>query len=264
MKRFRVARKALPLFLLLPIFIFSDPLFAQTDSAGTMQLFISCNKTTSLVFPQIIKSIDRGSMDLFAQKVSGIENVLLVKAAKESFTETNMTVITADGKLYSFIVRYAKEPTRLHIQLDSVVSFFENIAKKKRSVHSVSDESYDMIFRLKGLYIQHEILYYQLELENLSNISYDIDLLRFYIKDKKQSKRTASQELEQVPLSVYGNTGSVAAQSKQIIVAALPKFTIPDKKHFYIQVMEKNGGRNLRLKISNRKIVKAKTLQGVY
>src|ERR1700712_797579 len=75
MKRFSVVRKSIPLFLLLSIFIFSDPLFAQMDSAGTI-LFISCNKTTSLVFPQIIKSIDRGSRDVFAQKVGGVENVL--------------------------------------------------------------------------------------------------------------------------------------------------------------------------------------------
>jgi len=201
---------------------------------------------------------------LLVQKVSGVENVLQVKAAKEKFPETNMTVISADGKLYSFVVRYALEPSHLNIQLDSAASVFERIAQQKKTLHGVRDESYEMIFRLKGLYIQNEILYYQLELENLSNISYDIDMLRFYIKDKKQSRRTASQELEQSPLSVYGNMGSVAAQSKQILVVALPKFTISDKKHFYVQVMEKNGGRNLRLKISNRKIVKARMLRVIY
>ncbi len=263
MKRFRVARKALPIFLLLSIFIFSDPLFAQTDSAGSLSsivLQITTNKTTSVVFPQIIKSIDRGSKDVLVQKVTGVENVLQVKAAKENFTETNMTVITADGKLYSFVVRYAVEPSQLNIQLDSSATIFERIAGKKRSVAGVRNSTGEMIFLLKGIYIQTNLLYYQLELQNLSNISYDIGLLRFYIKDKKQSKRTASQELEQIPLSVYGNTESVAAQSKQVMVVALPKFTIPDKKRFYIQVMEKNGGRHLQLKVTNGKIVRAKIL----
>jgi len=263
MKRFRVARKALPLFLLLSIFIFSDPLFAQSDSTGAMQLLISCNKTTSLVFPQIIKSIDRGSKDLLVKKVSGVENVLQVKAAKENFIETNMTVITADGKLYSFIVRYAIEPSQLNIQLDSTANIFERISRQKKFMH-IRNENCDMILRLKGLYIEKDIFYYQLELENISNVSYDIDMLRFFIKDKKQSRRTASQELDQVPLFVFGNTQLIAGMSKQTIVVALPKFTIPDKKHFYIQVMEKNGGRNLRLKINNRRIVKAKTLLSIY
>jgi hypothetical protein len=264
MKRFCVARQSIPLFLLLSIFIFSDPLFAQTDSAGAMHLLISCNKTTSLVFPQIIKSIDRGSRDLFVQKVAGVENVLQVKAAKENFRETNMTVITANGKLYSFILRYAAEPSQLNIQLDSTNNIFEKIAAQKKSIHGVHNENYDMVLRLKGIFIEKDILYYQLELKNLSNVPYDIDMTRFYIKDKKQSRRTATQELEQFPQHIYGNTGTVDGQSKQTIVVALPKFTIPDKKIFYVQVIEKNGGRNLRLKISNRKIVKARTLLGIY
>jgi hypothetical protein len=86
-------------------------------------------------------------------------------------------------------------------------------------------------------------------------------MLRFFIRDKKQSKRTASQELEQTPLYVYGNTGSIEGQSKMIVVVALPKFTIPDKKLLYIQLTEKNGGRNLQLKIRNRNIIKAEDIQ---
>jgi hypothetical protein len=103
--------------------------------------------------------------------------------------------------------------------------------KIKRSLSGPKDSKYEMLFRLSGIYIEKNIIYYQLELQNRSNISYDIDMLRFFIRDKKQSKRTASQELEQFPLYVYGNTGSVEGQSKKIIVVALPKFTIPAKNY---------------------------------
>ena len=60
-------------------------------------------------------------------------------------------------------------------------------------------------------------------------------MIRFYIKDKKLNKRTASQELDQMPLYEYGNTRAVPGMSKQTRVVALPKFTIPDKKNFYIR-----------------------------
>ena len=140
-----------------------------------------------------------------------------VKAGKENFAETNMTVITADGKLYSFIIRYSAEPARLHIELDSAKSVFEKIAIQERSVHGIRDRNYDMNLCLRGLFIDKDILYYQLELENLSNSTYDIDLLSFFIKDRKQSKRTASQELRQVPLHIYGNSSSVAGQAKQAV-----------------------------------------------
>jgi hypothetical protein len=243
-------------FITAILLLMGNMAMAQTDS-----LSIGTNKTTSLIFPLMIKSVDRGSKDVLVQKVRGVENVLEVKAAKENFTETNMTVITADGHLYSFLVHYATDPT-LKIQIDNKPSIFEKIAEQKKSVRSVRDTKYEMLLRLKGIYIENDILYYQLELKNYSNISYDIESLRIFIKDKKQSKRTASQELEQFPLYVYGNTGSVPGQSKQTIVFAIAKFTIPDKKLMYVQLMEKNGGRHLLLKINNNKLVKAKVPNG--
>ena len=237
--------------MLLLIIFCSSALTAQTDSVS-----IGTNKVTSLVFPLMIKSVDRGSKDVLVQRVRGVENVLEVKAAKENFSETNMTVITADGKLYSFLVHYATDPS-LKIQIDNTPSIFEKIAEQKKSIRGVKDAKYEMLLRLKGIYIENDILYYQLELKNYSNIPYDIELLHFFIKDKKQAKRTASQELEQTPLYVYGNTGTVPGQSKISIVVALPVFTIPDQKLLYIQLMENNGGRNLSLEIKNRDIIQA-------
>jgi hypothetical protein len=38
---------------------------------------------------------------------------------------------------------------------------------------------------------------------------------------------------------------------------ALEKFTIPDAKFLAIQIMEKNGGRHLFMKVNNRKIIRA-------
>ncbi len=242
-----------PIDILL-LLLCSSIVAAQPDSIS-----ISCNKTTSLIFPLMINSVDRGTRDLLVQRVRGMENILQVKAAKENFNATNLTVITADGKVYPFIASYSKDP-KLDIQIDNTPSLFETIAKQKRSMFGVKDKRYDMSLELKGIYIQKGILYFQLQLKNQSNLDYDIDLLRFFIKDKRQGKRTASQEMEQVPLFVYGNTGSVPAQSTQILVIALPQFTIPDKKLLHVQLMEKNGGRNLQLKINNNKIVQASLL----
>jgi hypothetical protein len=95
-------------------------------------------------------------------------------------------------------------------------------------------------------------------MENQSNISYDIDMLHFYIIDRKKSKRTASQEIELQPLYVYGDTSAIKGLSKNLLVFALPMFTIPDNKYLAIQFMERNGGRHLQLRVHNRRIVKAK------
>src|SRR6187402_2580051 len=123
-----------------------------------------------------------------------------------------------------------------------------------------SDQRFDMKISIDGIYIKDEVIYYQLKLMNESPIDYDIELLRFYIRDKRKGKRTAVQENEVIPLYIAGNTRQVKGQSKGTIVVALEKFTIPDAKVLAIQVMEKNGGRHLLMRVRNNKIIKAISL----
>jgi len=231
-------------------------LLCSTTIAQPDTISITTNKTTSIVFPLTIQSVDRGIKDLLVQKVKGAENVLQVKAGKD-FPATNMTVITADGKVYSFIVYNTDGPSVINITTTG--SVFEKVAGSKPFIRK-KYRAYGINLRLAGIYIEKDILYFRLELANHTNISYDIDMLRFFIKDKKQSKRTASQELEQLPQQVHGNTAFIPAGSKQTIIAALSKFTIPDKKILTVRVTEKNGGRNVKLRIRNRNIIKAKTI----
>jgi conjugative transposon TraN protein len=248
----------------------------KTTIIEPYHLTITWNKTTNLIFPYAIKSVDRGSQDVLAQKVKGVENILLVKAGKENIAETNLSVITSDGKLYSFILSYNKNPSLLNISfikdttLEASVALLESenneaqmlltaerIANEKRMLYGVRDRKFGIKLQLGGIYTKEAVVFYHLQMENQSNISYDIDMLRFYIKDKKESKRTASQELELQPLYVYGDTVAIEGQSNRTFVYALPKFTIPDKKYLSIQLMEQNGGRHLQLRVHNRTILKA-------
>lgn len=241
--------------ILLLLSALASKTIAQTDTIS-----IGCNKTISLVFSHLISNADRGSRDLLLQKTRGAENILQLKAAKENFPETNLSVITADGRLWTFIVRYDANPVRLRIDTDSAGSIFETIARQPPTIGGIRDNKYEISLRLSGMYIEDQTFYYQLTLQNHSNIGYDIDQLRFYIRDKKQHKRTATQTLEQTPLFIYGNNQYIPAQTKQTLVVALPKFTIPDKKLCFITIMEKNGGRHLRLKIHNHQLIRARLL----
>lgn len=75
------------------------------------------NKTISIIFPTPIKSVDLGSRDIIADKASDVENVLKVKASKVGFNETNFSVITTDGKFYSFVANYNEQPALLALNL---------------------------------------------------------------------------------------------------------------------------------------------------
>lgn len=256
----------------------------QTEKTSFIEpyhLAITFYKTSNLVFPYAIKSVDRGSKDVLVQKAKGVENILQVKAAKPNFDETNITVITADGKLYSYILNYSNNPTNLNIRFENIKqeqtnAFFsattnineaeiqadvENVLKANKNIRGLKDKRYGIKVQLNGLYINDEVMYYRIKIQNQSNINYDIERLRFFILDQQKSKRTASQELEVQPLYIHGDTSVVASQSEHVFVYAVPKFTIPDKKYLTIQLMEKNGGRNLKLIIHNKTIVKAKPIE---
>src|SRR5258707_3186751 len=85
----------------------------------THHVEVTYNKTSNIVFPTVIKSVDRGSRDVIVQKAKGVGNVLQLKAGKENFPETNLTVITSDGTLHQFTVNYSDEQASLAIHFNN-------------------------------------------------------------------------------------------------------------------------------------------------
>jgi conjugative transposon TraN protein len=138
-----------------------------------------------------------------------------------------------------------------------MATYANGILDNKRTLKGIRDNSWDIDAAVIGAYIRDDVMYYQLRIINNSPVDYDIEVLRFYIRDKRKSKRTAIQENELKPLQISGNTRQVKAFSRTVAVVALQKFTIPDKKFMGIQIMEKNGGRHLNMKLGNKDILKA-------
>ncbi|MCF0059870.1 conjugative transposon protein TraN [Dyadobacter chenwenxiniae] len=246
----------------------------ETSVIESFPLEVTTDKTTHLIFPFSIKTVDRGSKDLLAQKAVGVENILQVKAARPDLNATNLTVITADGKLFSFDVEYALKPLNLNILVSpplqqvaklrtdafneaEVAKVAETAATGSGRNISIKDRSSQSELSLSGLYIEEGLLAYKIDLINNSSIRYDIENFRFFIRDRKQPKRTAVQELEVKPFHIRGDTSAVDPRSSHSFIYVLPKMTIPDKKYLSIQVQEKNGGRHLNLKVRNKHILKA-------
>ena len=266
--------------LVMLIFVCSLSFFGFSQQTAALRVGIATDKTTSLLFPAAIRHVDLGTADVLAEQVKEAENLLLVKAGQTDFKETNLTVVTADGRLYLFKVVFDPAPaTLVHRLSHSVASNNADIAfqgelmkpqdleayckgmlDNHRTMRGIVDASWDVMGRVDGIYIKDNVIFYQLLLYNQSTINYDVNFIRFYIRDKKKSKRTANQELELKPLYIAGNTTSVEGMSRNNVSFALAKFTLPDAKYLAIEIMEKNGGRHLRLKVNNRKIVRAQVL----
>ncbi len=234
-------------------------------SHAQTKLNITTDKTTSLVFPFAIKHVDRGTSSVLAQQIKEAPEILLVKAAAKDFTETNLSVVTDDGSVYAFTVNYDSKPTVWVLYLPvnrtaTISSYAHMLLDNGRTVKKIKDKKYNMQAGIRGIYIKDNIIYYQLYINNDGTVDYDVDLLRFFIKDKKRSKRTAVQEVEQKPVYITGNYSKIKGNNYSVFVVALEKFTIPDKKYLAVQITEKNGGRHFQLRVNNKAIMKSKVL----
>lgn len=237
---------------------------------------VTVNKATSVTFPANILDGIKVSRDVLSQRPKGIDNVLVLTAKRSKFRETNLTVFTGDRKLYQFVIRYADQPSDFSVEADpstnaasSTVQLSSEMTKAELEEYSQKivaspvkfprrvTNKFGMRLALKGIYIEQNVMFYHFQINNATNIPYHPEMLRLFVKDKKQSKRTASQEIQQKPIYKYGNPSVINGKSSIDLVFAVPKFTIPDAKLLHIEVMEQNGGRHLTLKIKNKLVVKA-------
>ena len=248
-------------------------------------------KTVHILFPSEVKYVDLGSFDIIADKATGAENVVRIKAAVKGFErETNFSVITADGCFYSFNVVYKDEPAQLSIEMEDwlrdnpeggiagdrmfvklkelggetplVVNriMYTLYKKNKRDIRHIGCKKYGIQTLLKGIYINNDLLYLHTSVRNRSDISFDIDYIRFKVIDKKVAKRTAMQEQVIYPLRAYNYVTRVNGRDSECTVFALPKFTIPDDKKLVVEMYEKQGGRHQSFEVVNEDLVRAETI----
>ncbi|OXA78622.1 Bacteroides conjugative transposon TraN protein [Flavobacterium aquidurense] len=268
--------KIINYLFLTSLLLVSVLVYPQLNSRETVNedqyenLQIGYSKTTSIVFPYSIKSVDKGSADVLVQKAKGVENILLLKAAKQYFFQTNLTVVTTDARLYVFVLNYNEDCPDLNIKAENaaaaskdVLFSMENenqkkieqlaslVLSKKKKTSGLKKSKFQIRLEVNGIFIHQDVLYLRVVFENKSKINYDIDQLRFFIRDQRKSKRTASQEIEILPLYTTSSSAVIPYKSEVIKVYALEKFTIPENKYLTLQLIEKNGGRHLEVNINN-------------
>jgi len=234
-------------------------------------LQITFNKTTNIIFSYPIKSVDKGSMDVLVQKAIGAANVLQLKARKQNFTATNLSVITADSRLHSFMVSYADSPKSFNLSFckDALVRLNDeplnqatldgtatSVMNQKKFLH-ISAREQGMKLSLKGVYIAEHVLWLKFRLRNNTQIDYEPDYVKFFVRDRRRVRRTAIQQTEVIPLNKVA-FDAVPGNDKRDLVFAFKQFTIPIDKELVCHVSEKSGGRFLPLHINHRAIIKAR------
>ena len=252
---------------------------------------VTYDKTSHLIFPTAIRYVDLGSEYLIAGKAEDAENVLRVKATVRDFEpETNFSVITNDGRFYSFNVYYSSYPEAMSYDLLTMQKavdkangndvLFEELGNNSpslagllletiykndnRIVKHIGAKSFGIQFILKGIYIHNGKYYFHTELRNKTNVPFQIDFINFKVVDKKVAKRTVVQERPLTPLRTYKPLDGIAGKSTEQNVFLLDKFTIADDKVLLIEIFEKNGGRHQTLQVENSDLIKARLINDMH
>lgn len=190
-------------------------------------------------------------------------------------------VITVVGQ--SFIAQYKaiyrnsenlNTVTNIHIQpeemqpieFDKMVfsnlelrKFAMDIIQKKLEKNPIREEkNLKLNMQLNNVYVISDYIFLDMTFKNNSNLSYDIEDLKFSIEDKKIYKATNNQSIEMAPIFQLNPQKHFRKNFRNIYV--FKKFTYPNSKVMMIRLIEEQlSGRTIEMKVNYSDILKADT-----
>lgn len=231
-----------------------------------------------LVAPKKIVYVDYGSEDIIGEVAEATENILRVKASRIFSGTTNLSFALSDGSFYTYNIQYNPRLdgvlytlgedeqggnailTDTRVSKEDKSTLLDRVLRRGRDFYSLGQRKSGITFSILNVYSQKDMLILVLELDNTSSIPYDIDYTRYSITPKKKKKRTASQDLDQIPTLLTEHANRIEAKKSLKMVVSFPKFTIPEDSFFHIDIIEKNGGRNISFDIDAQSIIDAQSL----
>lgn len=247
------------------------------------RLSVTSSKVIHLICPDRVSYLQVGDPTLILADVPEERpNLVRLKAKTKFEDESSLTVISA-GQIYSLILDY-KDSNRITYQITDfsseksgtyqggvlpnyvLKSLSDLVLEKPRRWSTVrKTEKEGILLALRAIYLKSDVLFFDLEITNKTNLSYEVESLHWWIDDRKQRKATNVQEYQVFPVYQRYDVKVVPPKTSIREVIVLPKLTIPDQRELRLELLEKalgNTGRQLSLKMKNKDILKAKSLKG--
>lgn len=128
--------------------------------------------------------------------------------------------------------------------------------KQKKPIRKVKDLK--MEINLNNVYVMGDYIFFDITFLNKSNLSYDIEGIKYSIEDKKIYKATNNQSIEMKPVFQLYKPTHFKKNFRNIYV--FKKFTYPNSKVMKIRLLEEQlSGRTIEMKIKYSDILNADT-----
>ena len=249
------------------------------------KISVSIFKSTFIYFDDQVISIDLGLNDSYDATFD--KNFVRLTAIEQKADYiTNLTVVTNSG-IFGFLVDYKETPERLYyfpedykplrnfksVDKAGVQSYLparteqkvavdvqrtcENVSQLKMDYPIAAFTEANVYFSLDRIYVQDDKFYLKVLAQNESNIDYDIDFVKFHVKNKRKLKRASQQEVYKEPIYSFNSVKKLKANSSVTMVFVLHKFTIMNDKQFFVEIEEKGGERNILIQVPQNDILNA-------
>ena len=107
---------------------------------------------------------------------------------------------------------------------------------------------------INNIVFNKEELYFVIQIENKSTLDYDLNFLNLSIETRQKGKKKSLQKLFQEPIFKYKLPQRITEGEVVKLVYAMHKFSISNDRRLVLELNEKNGERDLKLKVSHKYI----------
>ncbi len=246
-------------------------------------IYANDTKNVALFFPEPIRQGITGSENFiftYNREKEQYFGLLQAKPGKES----NLLVVDSDGSIFSYIVSYRTQLSKLNyfIPLSSSIGnekskvkdviqaetseksidnqlyyyqkFSSHLLERKQSIGRISKRSEDIVLSVENIVFDKEELYFVIQIENKSTLDYGLNFLNLSIETRQKGKRKSLQRLYQEPIYKHHLPSKIVENETVRFVYVLPKFSLSNDRRAILELSEKDGERNIELKISHRYI----------
>ncbi|WP_457915821.1 conjugative transposon protein TraN [Elizabethkingia anophelis] len=267
------------LALVLPMVCLAQTATPEKYVMELPQLNISDGVSLHIISPEPIQFVDLSTDNLIGDLPA--ENIARVKIGKAgAVNKDDLGIITVVGQSFmaQYKVNYKNSEThntitQIQIQPEDMqpleypkiafsnqelYNFSMNILKKKTKAPLREVNDFKLSIQLNNVYVISDYIFLDISFNNDSNLSYNIDGLKFSIEDKKIYKATNNQSLELKPEYQLYRQSQFKKNFHNIYV--FKKFTYPNSKVMVIRLIEEPiSGRTVEMKIKYSDILKADT-----
>lgn len=238
-------------------------------------IYANDKKNVALFFPNPIRQGITGASHFVFTYNREKEQYFGLLQAKPG-TESNLLTVTNDGKVYSYILKYADKLPELNYFINEKESIGSELPKKikqkpdfkplneyaNRITHFQKFSEYLLksnferlrTKRKKGIKVQLQKMVYDasqvylvIEVKNKSGINFEIDYLNVYRTNGNNKRKASYQRLQQEVIYRHKMPQSITDGESQSFVYVLPKFVLGDNEKLMLELKELKGSRKVIL-----------------